>query len=142
MNASDADIGFQSANVLARAELLDHARNPRNRGVLEGADIVHEEVNPLCGDVVTMYASVSRPHDSLTGISFQGRGCIISQAAASMLTESVRGKTAEEALRLEREDVERMLGGGVSPSRVKCAMLALVALKKGIRNRSPLPQQP
>ena len=148
-NLGASTAGFSPTSVLTREELLDHVRHPRNRGALPGADMVHEEVNPLCGDVVTIYAKLGmrdegrkmkstndggRSHHSslITHLSFTGGGCIISQAAASMLTEHVAGKTAEEVRNMERDDIEAMLGGRVSPSRVKCAMLPLVALKNGI----------
>ncbi len=134
--------GFSPASILTREELLDHVRRPRNRGELPGADIVQEEANPLCGDVVTVYARVATEEASaksykLKAISFAGSGCIISQAAASMLTEAVRGKSEDEVLRMERADIEALLGGQLSPSRVKCGMLALVALKNGLQAVRP-----
>lgn len=129
--------GFSPASVLTRAELLDHAKHPRNRGELPDADIVQEESNPLCGDVVTVYIRLERAGRSSTrctlqATSFLGSGCLISQAASSMLTEHVVGKTADEIFRMGREDMEQLFGGAVSPARVKCAMLPLIALKNGL----------
>lgn len=119
-------------SVLTRAELLDHARHPRNRGELSDAGVMHEEANPLCGDVVTIYAKLDPLSSRLNAVRFTGTGCIISQAAASMLTEHAVGRSADEVLRMERADMEALIGGTLSPSRVKCAMLPLVALKNGI----------
>lgn len=133
--------GFTSASVFTRAELLDHARHPRNRGELPDADIVQEESNPLCGDVVTVYARLERAgrssvSDKLQATSFLGSGCIISQAAASLLTERVWGTSVADVQRMERADIEALIGGTLSPSRVKCALLPLVALQNGIRKHS------
>lgn len=129
-NLGASTAGFAPASVLTRVELLDHARHPRNRGELPNAVLVQEEVNPLCGDAVTVYAQLERSR--VSRVTFTGDGCIISQAAASMLTEHVHGKAVEDVLRMGREDVEGLLGGQLSPSRVKCGLLALIALKNGI----------
>lgn len=133
MNAPDA--GPRSATLLARTELLEHAKHPKNRGAFD-APVVQEEANPLCGDIVTVYAALdtASDHPRLTRLSFTGHGCLISQAAASLLTEHAVGKSVEEILQMERADMERLLGGALSPSRVKCAMLALIALKRGLTN--------
>jgi len=127
------DVIFQPASLLTREELLDHVKHPRNRGELPGADVVREEANPLCGDVVTIYAAL-RESNLVSRCSFLGSGCIISQAAASILTEYAGGKTFSDIQRMGREDMEALLGGKVSPSRVKCAMLPLVALKRGMES--------
>lgn len=140
MNVTDTTSGFLPAGVLARAELLDHARHPRNRGELADADIVQEEANLLCGDVVTVYAlllltsEVSKNNFGswVARMTFTGSGCIISQAAASMLTEYVVGKSIADIQIMGRKDVETLLGATFSPSRVKCAMLPLIALKNGL----------
>lgn len=124
-------------SVLLRETLLDHARHPRNRVENPGAVIRRREENPLCGDAVTVYAEVSPSASGpaqgvISRVSFTGYGCVISQAAASLLTEAVTGRTFGDIARLEREDMEVLLGGAMSASRVKCAMLALVALQRGI----------
>lgn len=140
MNYRSEIAGFSSTTLLTRTELLDHAKHPRNRGVLPDADIVQEEANPLCGDMVTVYAKVEKAESDLRSyklqaISFVGHGCIISQAAASMLTEHVVGKSIQDIVRMERADMEHLLGSSLSPSRVKCAMLPLIALKRGLSAR-------
>lgn len=142
MTPSGNAAGFAPASLLTRAELLDHARHPRNRGELHDADVVQTEDNPLCGDVVTVYVKLkteSRKQQAtdstsykLQATSFTGSGCIISQAAASVLSEEVVGKSVTDIQRMQRADMEALLGGSLSPSRVKCAMLPLLALKRGL----------
>jgi nitrogen fixation NifU-like protein len=123
------------ANILAQEEVLDHAKHPRNLGELPGAAIRYHDENPLCGDAVTVFADVleaTGEQPSVGRMTFTGHGCVISQAAASLLSEHVVGKPFGEIERLERAQIEQLLGSSVSVSRVKCAMLSLVALKRGI----------
>lgn len=112
-----------------REFILDHFRNPRNYGRLEGADISHEEHNPLCGDVVGMDFKVE--DDTIADVRFHGRGCAISQASASLLTERLKGLRLEEAREISRDDVLEELGIQISPARLKCALLPLKVLKVG-----------
>lgn len=145
----DLQVGFSPASVLTRAELLDHAKHPRNRGELHDANLVQEEVNPLCGDAVKIFAVIASPSTQLgvneakrsprhgariARMTFTGSGCLISQAAASMLSEAVVSKSVADIEAMERADIEALLGGAVSPSRLKCAMLPLVALKNGLQS--------
>jgi nitrogen fixation protein NifU and related proteins len=112
-----------------REFILDHFRNPRNFGRLEGADISHEEHNPLCGDVVGMDFKLDG--GTIADVRFHGRGCAISQASASLLTERLKGLRLEEAREISREDVLEELGIQISPARLKCALLPLKVLKVG-----------
>jgi nitrogen fixation NifU-like protein len=112
-----------------REFILDHYKNPRNFGRLEGADISHEEHNPLCGDVVGMDFRLR--DGTIEDIRFHGRGCAISQASASLLTERLKGLSLEEARQISREDVLDELGINISPARLKCALLPLKVLKVG-----------
>jgi nitrogen fixation protein NifU and related proteins len=112
-----------------REFILDHYKNPRNFGRLEGADISHEEHNPLCGDVVGMDFRLR--DGTIEDIRFHGRGCAISQASASLLTERLKGLSLEEARQISREDVLDELGINISPARLKCALLSLKVLKVG-----------
>lgn len=139
MSYGQSTVGFVPASVLTREELLDHAKHPRNRGALPNAGIVQEETNPLCGDVVTMHAVPDAQRSKLAAVSFTGSGCIISQAAASLLTEHAAGKSFDQIHRLGRSDMEALIQGVVSPSRVKCMMLALIALQKGLRRHAEHP---
>ncbi len=108
--------------------ILDHYRNPRNFGHLEHADASAEDVNPLCGDEIRMEIAVGS-NGEVTDIRFSGKGCAISQASASMLTESVVGMKLEDVARLSKEVVLENVGIGISPTRMKCAMLGLRVLK-------------
>lgn len=112
-----------------REFILDHFRNPRNYGRLDGADISHEEHNPLCGDVVGMDFKVA--DGTIADVRFHGRGCAISQASASLLTERLKGLSLEEARGISRDDVLEELGIQISPARLKCALLPLKVLKVG-----------
>ncbi len=112
-----------------REYILDHYKNPRNFGRLESADITHEENNPLCGDVVGMDFKVAG--GVIEDVRFHGRGCAISQASASLLTERLKGMSLDEARRIDKEDVLEELGIEISPARLKCALLSLKVLKVG-----------
>ncbi|CUS80341.1 nitrogen fixation protein NifU [Candidatus Kryptonium thompsonii] len=110
--------------------LLDHYNNPRNFGHLENPDIVYEDGNPSCGDQIRI--EIKLENDRISDIKFTGKGCTISQASASILTEVVKGKTLEEVKNFGKEDMLNALGIPISPIRLKCALLALKVLKAGI----------
>jgi nitrogen fixation NifU-like protein len=112
-----------------REYILDHYKNPRNFGRIEGADITHEEYNPLCGDMVGMDFRVR--DGVIEDVKFHGRGCAISQASASLLTERLKGLTLDEAQQVGKDDVLEELGIDISPARLKCALLSLKVLKVG-----------
>ena len=115
---------------LYRDIILDHYRNPRNRGTLDPADYSYEDVNPLCGDEVRIDVRVV--DDKVSEIKFSGRGCAVSQASTSMLTEMVEGMPLDEVKALTKDDLLEELGIPVSPARMKCALLGLKVLKAGI----------
>ena len=112
-----------------REYILDHYKNPRNYGRLEHPDITHEEDNPLCGDVVGMDFKIK--DGVIEDIRFHGRGCAISQASASLLTERLKGIALDEAKKIDKNDVLGELGIQISPARIKCALLPLKVLKVG-----------
>jgi nitrogen fixation NifU-like protein len=112
-----------------REYILDHYKNPRNFGRIEQPDITHEEYNPLCGDMVGMDFRVQ--DGVIEDVRFHGRGCAISQASASLMTERLRGMTMEDARQVSKEDVLDELGIEISPARLKCALLPLKVLKVG-----------
>src|SRR5262245_50271997 len=107
-----------------RENILDHAKNPRHRGVLNPADIDFEGENPLCGDHLHLTMRVDETNH-IAEIAWEGDGCAISQASASMLGERILGKTLEEARQITKEDIFEMLGIPLSANRVKCALLSL-----------------
>lgn len=108
--------------------ILDHHDNPRNKRVLERADIEASGGNPGCGDIVVMYARVGKD-GRIAEASFQGEGCTISQAAASMLTEELVGKTLDEVREMSYQNVIDEMGKDVVSTRTRCATLALTIMK-------------
>jgi len=112
-----------------REYIIDHYKNPRNYGRLEHPDISHEEDNPLCGDVVGMDFRVT--DGVIEDIRFRGRGCAISQASASLMTERLKGMSLDDAKKIDKDDVIGELGIEISPARIKCALLSLKVLKVG-----------
>jgi len=113
-----------------RQNILDHYQNPRNFGTLDRPDISAEDSNPLCGDKIRIDLRVK--NGTIEDVRFSGVGCSISRAAASMLTEEVKGKTLEEVKAIGRDEVLEMLGIELGPVRLKCALLALKTLKVGV----------
>ena len=112
---------------LYRDYILDHYRSPRNFGELPDATNRYSDTNPLCGDELTIALKVVG--DRVDDVRFTGKGCAISQASASMLTEQVKGKTLVEVRAIERDAIMENLGIPISPARIKCAMLSLKTLK-------------
>jgi nitrogen fixation protein NifU and related proteins len=117
--------------------ILQHYRAPRNFGPLSGADREGEESNPLCGDHITMRLKVEPSSHTIAEVRFEGDGCAISVASASMLTEKVAGLSLEDAGHLSQEDVLKSLGIPLSPVRVKCALTGFVALGRALRAPAP-----
>lgn len=116
---------------LYRENILDHYKHPRNYGELADASITHEEHNPLCGDQLTLYLRIDDA-DRIAEVRFRGKGCAISQASASMLTEELVGKTVAEAKLIDKESILDLLGIPIGPVRLKCALLVLKTLKAGL----------
>ncbi len=108
--------------------ILDHYRNPRNFGHIEHPTASAEDINPLCGDKVRVDLQVGSD-GKIDDVKFSGKGCAISQASTSMLTESLMGKTLEEVATLSHDVVLENVGIGISPTRMKCAMLGLKVAK-------------
>ncbi len=122
---------MSSADIY-RELVLDYYRNPRNFGKLEKVDITSRDTNPLCGDEIEIQVRVGEGKD-MEEVKFTGKGCAISQASASMLTELAKGKPLEWVKELSKEDVFKMLGNpDLGPSRVKCALLGMKVLKTGV----------
>jgi nitrogen fixation protein NifU and related proteins len=143
-----------SAEVAALYQelILDHYRRPRNKGTLERADASVEMKNPLCGDEIGL--QVAFDGDSVSDLRFSGRGCSISQASASMMTQLVKGKSSEEIGAIKKQFRDLMLGNALAaddaqlgslralsgvarfPARVKCALLAWNALESAMAERA------
>ena len=111
--------------------ILDYYRYPRNKGTLDHPQIHARDSNPLCGDVVEMQLQLDEKN-SVKDVKFNGQGCAISQASASMLTELVKGKSLEDARKISKEDILSLIGGQLTAVRLKCALLSLKVLKTGI----------
>jgi nitrogen fixation NifU-like protein len=126
-----------------REVILDHYKNPRMHGVLEHADAHAEGQNPLCGDEVSIFVNFGEDGDTIEDVKFEGRGCAISQAATSMLTELVQGRTATEVAALPKEELLEEIGIPLTPIRLKCAILGLGVLKVALHKAkgTPLPQE-
>jgi len=128
---------------LYREVILDHYKNPRGHGVIADADAQAEGQNPLCGDEVSIYVSFADDGDTIDDVKFEGRGCAISQAATSMLTEMVQGRSATEIAALPKEELLEEIGIPLTPVRLKCAILGLGVLKVALHRAkgTPLPEE-
>lgn len=115
---------------LYRELILDHYKHPHNYGTLDPADISYEDDNPLCGDRIRIDLRLD-DQGRVSEVRFSGKGCAISQASASMLTDEIKGKTLDELRKFSKEDLLDLLGVPLSPVRLKCALLSLKVLKAG-----------
>jgi len=146
-----------SLRELYQDVILDHSRHPRHFGPLEGATHVGEGYNPLCGDRVKVYLMLDA-NNRIADIKFEGKGCAISQASASLMTDMLTGRTLDEAEKLmggflhmvkgeagsggldadDRERLEVMAGVSAFPMRVKCATLAWHTMKSALEGGDPV----
>ncbi len=123
---------------LYREELLDHYHNPVNYGVLEEADVDIELDNPTCGDMVHFTLRLDN-EGRVSDVRFEGHGCVVSMASSSMFTEWIKGKTPQEIAAMNLDDIQEMMGGiRLSMGRVKCAMLPLETVKRGLKQAGKL----
>jgi nitrogen fixation NifU-like protein len=113
-----------------RQYILEHFREPRNHGHLDAPDIHAADTNPLCGDRIEI--DLKLDGDRVSEVRFSGRGCAISQASASMLTERIEDATLDDLRSLTADDILEMLGVEIGPARQRCALLALRVLHQGI----------
>ena len=127
---------------LYRELILDHYKNPRNHGLLEPADAQAEGQNPLCGDEITVSVRIGQD-DVIEDVGFQGRGCAISQAATSMLTDMVKGRSIGDVAAMSKDELLDELGIPLTPVRLKCAILGLGVLKLALHKSrgTPLPEE-
>ena len=121
---------------LYRDEILEHYRSPHNFGTLPEPDTLYEGSNPLCGDRITMMLGLGEG-DRVEEVAFTGRGCAISQASASMLTDRIKGRPLADVARLTEQDVLDELGIEISPARLKCALLSIETLRHALEGRLP-----
>ncbi|GGJ01736.1 iron-sulfur cluster scaffold-like protein [Halobellus salinus] len=114
-----------------RQQILDHYKNPRNKGKMSDPDFSHSGENPSCGDTITVNVSLEDDGETIEYVSFTGDGCAISQASASMLSERLPGTTLPELEAMDTDDITEMLGVDISPMRIKCAVLARQVTQDG-----------
>src|SRR4051812_8741336 len=126
-----------------REVILDHYKNPRGHGTMEHPDAEADGQNPLCGDEVSIYVAFGDDGETIDEVKFSGRGCAISQAATSMLTELVQGRSAAEVAALPRDELLEEIGIPLTPVRLKCALLGLSTLKLALHKAkgTPLPEE-
>ena len=121
------------ARMMYQEHILDLYQHPHNFGNLKDATHKHQEHNPLCGDEVTMQIIIK--DGKVEQIKFIGKGCAISMAAASMLTDKVKGKQISEIMKLKKEDIMEMMLVPLGPVRLKCALLSLETLQKAVQSK-------
>ena len=113
---------------LYREEILSHYKRPRNWGPMDEPDLEFADTNPLCGDELKVMLRVGEDR-TVEDVRFDGHGCAISQAAASMASDEVKGMKVDDVIRLDRDFVLELLGIDISATRMKCALLSLKVLK-------------
>jgi nitrogen fixation protein NifU and related proteins len=125
---------MSQSQLMYREHVLDHYKNPQNYGHLDKPEIIKKEDNPLCGDEVEIEIKLSQDKKIVEDIKFSGHGCAISQAAASMLTENVKGKSIDEIKKIKREDMLELIGVEITTMRLKCALLAWNVIQNALKN--------
>lgn len=120
---------------LYREFILEHYRNPQNYGSLDAPTFSADGQNPLCGDELHVEVAVDDA-DTITDVRFTGHGCAISQAAMSILSDEIIGKTLDDVAKMNREDIVELLGIELTPVRLKCALLGLVVVKMGMHEHA------
>lgn len=123
---------------LYREEILDHYYSSAHRGRLESPDLVSDLDNPLCGDEIHLEVSLAGD-GRIDQVRFDGHGCVISQAATSLLADRVEGATLDEVRKITPADVVKLLGVPLSPTRMKCGLLGWKALLKAVDGPEPGP---
>jgi nitrogen fixation protein NifU and related proteins len=131
------------SDQLYREVILDHYKNPRGHGVIEGADAQADGLNPLCGDEISIYVAFGADGETIDDVKFSGRGCAISQAATSMLVDMAKGRKAHELAEMPKDELLEEIGIPLTPIRLKCALLGLGVLKVALHRAkgTPLPDE-
>ncbi len=117
---------------LYRDFILEHYKNPHNQGVLDPHDLHYADSNPTCGDELSMTLLLDEGHAAIADVAFEGRGCAISQASASILTDTLRGMTLDAVRAIDPKDVLEELGVPIGPARLKCALLGYKVLQGAV----------
>jgi len=118
---------------LYRDFILEHYRNPHNKGYLDPHDLHFADSNPTCGDEMSMTLRLDPTGSAIADVAFDGRGCAISQASASIMTDTLRGQTLDQVRAMNPKDLLDELGVPIGPARLKCALLAYKVLQGTVR---------
>ena len=118
---------------LYRDFILEHYRNPHNKGVLDPHDLHFADSNPTCGDEMSMSLRLDEPKERIADVAFDGRGCAISQASASILTDGLRGQSLDEVRDMDPKTLLEEIGVPIGPARLKCALLSYKVLQGAVR---------
>ncbi len=118
---------------LYRDFILEHYRNPHNKGVLDPHDLHFADSNPTCGDEMSMSLRLDEPKERIADVAFDGRGCAISQASASILTDGLRGQSLDEVRDMDPKTLLDEIGVPIGPARLKCALLSYKVLQGAVR---------
>lgn len=127
--------------AMYRENILDHYREPHNHGEITQCDTKERGLNPLCGDEITVYLTLSKDQKKVTDIHFSGHGCAISQAAMSMLTDEIKNQSVAKIMSWNKEKVLDLLGIPLSIVRIKCATLSLRTVQKALQKRAESKEQ-
>lgn len=144
-------MSFNNLDQLYRSVIMDHYKNPRNKGIIEDGTLTIDMNNPTCGDRIRLTLDVV--DEIVKDVKFEGEGCSISMSSASMMTEAIKGKSVSEALDMGEEfskmmlgedytfdesagDIEALSGVAKFPARIKCATLAWKALERGTKDNN------
>ena len=130
MSTESMDVNYLGEDEIYKENILDHFKNPRNFGELKICEICHMELNPTCGDTIKIFVKLER--GKIKDAKFKGHGCAISMASASMLTEKIKSRKLNEVKKMSDGDINEMLGIKLGPVRMKCGILSLKALLRGI----------
>lgn len=117
---------------LYRDFILEHYKNPHNQGVLDPHDLHYADSNPTCGDELSMTLRLTDDQAGIADVAFEGRGCAISQASASILTDTLRGMSLDAVRAIDPKDVLEELGVPIGPARLKCALLGYKVLQGAV----------
>ena len=119
--------------TLYTEDILDLYKYPSNKKITEHADITYKDENPSCGDDITIYLQIDKKKSIVQNITWTGKGCAISQASAEIISQTYKGKKINAIKNITTQDIKKMLNTeSLGPVRIKCAMLAPAAIKKGI----------
>jgi nitrogen fixation NifU-like protein len=128
------------SDELYRDYILEHYKSPHHFGTLEKHDLQAHDVNPLCGDELQVQLAVDE-NGVITDIAFEGTGCAISQASASIASEEYIGMNVDEVVKLKHEWIQDLLGIDISPTRKKCAQLNLKVMRGAVTGDASWPEE-